>query len=271
MRTKRTRSQAGFSLLEMMLVVAILMIVMGTVFKQINTVQQRYQTEEQRVDITQESREFFDEISRDLHQVGFPNQKMYAPNVLWTASPAEWYKDRRVAAGFLRVAYDQIQFEGDVDGDGSVDVVTYQLFPDPNTGRCPCTLSRSSILKIDGAGTAGAQGTSFNADLNEVINSGGANSGANGVARYQIDGVSHLGGTNQLNDTFYAAYKNANVFTAFDSKGNQIPLPTTNAAVLQTIRIVRVNLNVLANRPDPQTGIRPTVTLSASVRIPSNM
>lgn len=55
--TMRRRTwQRGFSLLEMITVVAILTLVMGAVFKQVITVQQRYRGEETKLDVAQESR-----------------------------------------------------------------------------------------------------------------------------------------------------------------------------------------------------------------------
>src|ERR1700688_2284090 len=69
-------SQAGFSLLEMIFVVAILTIVMASVFNGVNTAIQRSQAEQVKVDLVQEGREFIDEFERDLHQAGYPNCHM---------------------------------------------------------------------------------------------------------------------------------------------------------------------------------------------------
>ena len=62
--------QAGFSLIEMLLVIAILMVVMGMVFRQIDFLQKRNRTEQVRLDIFQTSREFIDQMTRDIHQAG---------------------------------------------------------------------------------------------------------------------------------------------------------------------------------------------------------
>ena len=49
-------SERGFSLIELMVVVAILTLVMGVVFAAIANVQKRYRTEEGRVDTMQNAR-----------------------------------------------------------------------------------------------------------------------------------------------------------------------------------------------------------------------
>ena len=140
---RRRASQRGFSLLEMLTVVAILTLVMGAVFKQVISVQQRYRTEETKLDISQESREFLDQMVRDLHQAGYPTLRIYATGVL--ASPK--INDQRVAAGIVKFAYNDLWFEGDIDGDGQVDVVRYTL--NAPGGACPCTIQRSQATKLN--------------------------------------------------------------------------------------------------------------------------
>jgi prepilin-type N-terminal cleavage/methylation domain-containing protein len=248
MRKLNSRPQAGFSLLEMLVVVAILTIVLTAVFTQIDTVQKRYSNEEQRIDITQGSREFFDQIVRDLHQKGWPNSKMYDSATL--INPA--INDAKNAVGLVKFAADEIWFEGDIDGDGSVESVNYKLLPD-SSGNCPCTLARSVVKKANATAPT-AQSISYNTGLGDVVNSGGV---------YSISGYSHLASGSVTNDTLYTAYKGAKVFTAYNSDG-------VETAVLADIRTIKINLNLLASRADLQTGMRPAVTLAASVRLPSN-
>lgn len=270
MQTTKHNSQAGFSLLEMMVVVAILLVVMGAVMQQITTVQQRYRTEEQRIDIAQESREFFDQIVRDLHQQGYPNRKMYGAGQLM--NPIE--NDQKNAVGIVKFAYDEIWFEGDVDGDGTVDVVNYRLQTDGVLGSCPCRVSRSVVVKANATAPM-AQTISYNTELQDVVNSGGANNSASNVAGYTIAGTIYKGGTAYSNDVIYATYKNANVFTAFDAAGNPVAPGDYNGgplvrAALKNIKTIRINLNLLARQQDLQTGVRPAVSLTASVRLPAN-
>src|SRR5258708_15597780 len=136
------RSQAGFSLLELVIVCAILTIVLAAVFNGVNLVTQRSQAEQTKVDLTQERREFVDEFERDLHQAGYHNCRMvkapgaanncpadYSNTTVWTSSA--------VAAGLAYLSNTQIVFEGDVDGGGTVDSIPRRL-PD-SAGNSPPT------------------------------------------------------------------------------------------------------------------------------------
>ena len=73
-------SERGFSLIELMVVVAILTLVMGVVFAAIANVQKRYRTEEGRVDTMQNAREFVDQIGRKMNVM---EQVMDVPIKLW--------------------------------------------------------------------------------------------------------------------------------------------------------------------------------------------
>src|SRR4051812_32535353 len=107
MTTHRDERQSGFSLLEMMLVLAILMLVMGVTMKAIMDVETRQRIEEAKVDLNQEGREFVDQIVRDLHQAGYPTNTMYAtvPNA----------QNNYYAQGITAADQTSIAFEGDVD------------------------------------------------------------------------------------------------------------------------------------------------------------
>src|SRR5260370_7910047 len=71
--------QQGFTLLELMVSVAILSIVAGVVVSGLTSLVQRNQMETTKVDLTQESRQFMDQIVSDIHQSGFPSAKMFDP------------------------------------------------------------------------------------------------------------------------------------------------------------------------------------------------
>ncbi len=259
---RRRRSQHGFSLLEMLTVIAILTLVMGVVFKQIINVQQRYRTEEAKLDINQESREFVDQMVRDLHQAGFPTSRIYALGVI-AASPA--YNDPRVAAGLVRYAYNDIWFEGDVDGDGQVDVVEYQLVAPGGT--CPCSIQRRQMLKVGVAAPLSRTGSSYSVELQNVVNSGGSG-GSNPNGAYQISGTGPGGVSN---NTLYGGLSSPYIFQAFDKNGVAVA-PTdiaTNPAAMASIRSINVTINVLAkqSQADLQTGRRSAVSMDATARI----
>lgn len=122
-------------MLELMLVVLVLSIVVGALFSQIDRAQVRYRVEDQRLDLTQQEREFIDQFTRDAHQAGYPSPNMYTAAAF----------DRTLVAegtyGLISISDSDIQIEGDMDGDGQVERVEYNY--DPN---CQC-IRRSSVLK----------------------------------------------------------------------------------------------------------------------------
>ena len=173
-------SQKGFSLIELVIVCAILTIVLGAVFNGIDLATQRSQAEQTKVDLTQEGREFIDEFERDLHQAGYPNCRMVSTAGVANNCPADNTSpavamNPAVAVGLVSVSNTQVVFEGDVDGDGVVDVVVYRLvdaagnYPPATT--CPCTVQRSQMPKVNGILPL-AQPTTFSQELQNVVNSG---------------------------------------------------------------------------------------------------
>src|SRR4030088_3252587 len=90
----KSRATAGFTLIEMLISLAILVAVTGAVFEQINTMQKKATSEAVNVDLNQQSRDFLDQTVRDLHATGYPGASMYS-NPL--AHP------EKVAAGLVRV------------------------------------------------------------------------------------------------------------------------------------------------------------------------
>jgi prepilin-type N-terminal cleavage/methylation domain-containing protein len=260
-KTKRTSS--GFSLLELMFVVAILTVVMGVVFQQIMNVQKTSKAEETKQDLTQEGREFMDTFIRDVHQAGFPGTGMYT--VALTSS------DNRVAVGLVKFAYDEVWLEADVNGDGQVDTIDYKLTTASGTNQCPCKITRSQVAKVNGT-APDSQTISPTTELNDIINSGGANSGTSGTAAYSLYGTLYAGGATRDLNTVYSNYKSANVFTAYDAAGNEISPATysTGSSTLANIRAIKINLNLLGRQANLQSGMRAVIPLTASARVGGN-
>ena len=268
---KRNR-QAGFSLIEMMIVLVILTLVIGVTMTAINDVQKRSRIEEARVDLNQETRDFVDQIVRDLHQSGYPTAGMYnaTPNVL-----SKFY-----AQGITNATQISVTFEGDVDGDGAVDVVSYQLSTDTTVapaGQCPCKLQRSQLPKPDMAPTPAPV---YNIEVDQVLNSMGTAAGA-----WTIAGSFPISNTvNVLNDTYYASFKTNPVFRYYNTNGNElVPVDGTNftevpgavptclspgcAATVADIRSVKVSVSTLSRLTDPVTKAFQAASVSASARI----
>lgn len=253
--------QKGFSLIELLTVVVILMLVTGVVFQQIDMVQKRGRQEDVKMDLTQESREFVDQMVRDIHTSGYPNKRMYLVGLLTN-------NDNRTAVGLVQVTPTSLWFEGDVDGDGQVDSIQYQL--QSNGGSCPCTIRRSQVVKVNGT-EPWNQASNFNMEANNVVNSGGT---------VPIAGNATLASGVVSNDTLYGAYKAAPIFRAYDVNGLECgsagalcgTLPQdlkNNPTVMSTIKTIRITINVLAGPAgaDFDTRMRPAVSMTAAARI----
>ncbi len=266
----RRRAARGFSLLELMIVCAVLMVVLGSVFQYITVASQRSKLESAKVDLAQQGREFVDEFERDLHQSGYPSCRQFNLGVTgcWGSRATA-----TLAAGLVSVSNYQVQFEGDVDGDGTVDTVIYQLVDSagnyPPAGTCPCTIQRSQVTK----GSAAA----FSQELQNVVNSGNPGAGSVYGGGLNING-NGIFKTNITNTAYYAAvttFKDYPVFSAYDQNGAAVTLPLNNSTQagwtsLGNIKSIRLTINLLANDQtgyDTKTGVRPVVTLVGTGRM----
>jgi prepilin-type N-terminal cleavage/methylation domain-containing protein len=286
--------QAGFSLIELMIVCVILAVVMASVVSGINTTVQRSQAEQSKVDLTQEGREFVDEFERDLHQAGYPNcRTVAAPGLGATpncpadnTNPTE-AMNSNVAVGLVRVSNTQVIFEGAIDGSGTVYSVQYRLVDSagnfPPTTTCPCTIQRSEMAKVNGTMPL-AQPVTWSQELQNVVNSGvpvGTAYG-NGLA---IAGNTAWGATNSSYYAAIASFKDYPVFQAYDQNGAIVALPldittpngtaalTCAATSTSCVKSVRLTINLLANATtgaDLRTKIRPVTTMVGNARLVNN-
>jgi prepilin-type N-terminal cleavage/methylation domain-containing protein len=165
MTTKRIHTTAGFSIIELMVVLAILSIIMGAVFQVIALTTERSSTEQTKLDMFQEAREFMDQMSRDLRQAGYPNPRNVAANTL-TQVPVK--NDPLASAGIVKVADGDLWFEADVDGIGTVSVIRYHLDTSTTNG-CPC-LKRSQINKKAGDPVTGQDPEIYQVQVQGVQN-----------------------------------------------------------------------------------------------------
>ncbi len=170
---KRVLGANGFTLIELMVSVAILTVVVGVVVEGLTKLQQRNTVEALKVDLTQESREFLDQIVSDIHQAGYPSLKMFDP-----ATKPLGLNDPGVSQGFVSVTPSSLQFEADVDGSGTVSEVFIQL--SPLNGPCPCVIQRGTISKASWqGGTQPFYYTEVNNVNNTVVFQGYDNAGNN--------------------------------------------------------------------------------------------
>jgi len=218
------RKQKGFTLLELMISILVLMIVMGAVFSQVTNIQKTAKTSSMKLDLTQESREFVDQFSRDIHMSGYPISRLYQTG--WDNT------SQYVATGIVKASPTQLLFEGDVYGDGHVYSVSYvYVASDTNDPQCPC-IRRGVVQKVAGSPLPA------NPD-------GGAQ--ATPIYYTEVQGVIDPTNLSQK------------VFTYFDANGNPIDVGTgvtiaSAPATVQLIDAIKVNLNVRTQQVDMQTG-----------------
>ncbi|SRR5713226_5576086 len=139
-RLQTRKSQIGFTLIELMVSVAIFMLICGAIFELMGTTQKRFRTESQVLGAFEEARLGLDQIVRDVNDAGYPPQNHFsgaAAATVYAASPIAWSPNYAPAtpcqigtAGGGTCAspgdFDLI-VEGDVDGTGVVEWIRYQL------------------------------------------------------------------------------------------------------------------------------------------------
>lgn len=170
-------AQSGFSLLELMIVVVLVLIVTGAVFQVISLATERSATEQTKLDMFQEAREFMDQMSRDLRQAGYPSPRNVDQS-LFTQNPI--MNDRHASAGLTKIAGGDLWFEGDMDGSGVISIVQYHLDTSTANG-CPC-LKRSQLDKVDGDPLVGQTPAAYQIEVQGVQNTDVFAAYNNGVA-----------------------------------------------------------------------------------------
>jgi prepilin-type N-terminal cleavage/methylation domain-containing protein len=221
--------ERGFSLIEMMIAIVILLIVVGGIFGVIDVVNQRSHTEQAKLDMFQEAREFMDQMSRDLHQAGYPTPRHYLDGVL-TQDPV--VNDELNAVGIVKVDAGDLWFEGDVDGTGVVSVVRYHLDTSTTNG-CPC-LRRSQLPKIDG--------DPVDEQSPEVY-------------QIQVQGVQ--------NTDIFSAFTRGTTGTPIT-----LPVDfNANGATVASVDTIKATLSLRSPVADPKTKVHPTTTLVMTAKL----
>lgn len=165
--------QRGFTLLEMMISIVILSLVVGAVLSQMNLAQERMTSEQTKLDDFQQARDFVDQFFRDINQIGDPNIRMFDPTKIAPAfavplappyqSPV--FNDNRLAVGLVRIDNTSIEFEGSMNGTGTVQSVQYQV---NGSGACALCLQRSQVDKANNVAPWN-QATNWGTEVNDVL------------------------------------------------------------------------------------------------------
>jgi len=220
-------TERGFSLIELIIAIVVLLIISAAIFQAVSVATGRSTTEQAKVDMFQEAREFMDQMSRDLRQAGYPNPRNVSAAVL-TASPVA--NDTHAAAGLVNVDAGDLWFEGDVTGDGTVSVVQYHL--DTSTSNnCPC-LKRSQLPKVTGNPLTGQTAASY---------------------QIEVQGV-------QNTDIFSARSNGTPV-------GLPVTFASGSGGTIAAIDTVQAVLTLQSPSIDPQTHQKPSTTLVSTVKI----
>ena len=128
------RSERGFSLIELLVTTLVMTTVMASLLALSSQNQARSDFEQDLVALNQSGREVADQIYRDLRLAGYPQQRIFAATLNWTAA-----NSNKVASGFITTTSHGLTFQGDIDDDGVVEVVEYNL--------SGTTLRRSEVEK----------------------------------------------------------------------------------------------------------------------------
>jgi prepilin-type N-terminal cleavage/methylation domain-containing protein len=240
----RSRSgERGFSLLELIVAVAILMVVIGVAVRGMTEMQRIDFTQHEQTDAVQETRDFIDQMVRDLHDVGYP------PRVVFLNKPL-CATDARISCSVTYFSPTELQYEGDLDGTGTVYHVWVQLQPGPGN-QCPCLLQRGVITKA--LYLANNTPTYFT-QVTGVINSG---DGA-GNATYSVA----LPGNGN-----YATYGTTDIFQAFDTNANQITTSCAGATNCSNIASLKITLNSVSKYADQKTNTFKVYSITSRARV----
>jgi type II secretory pathway pseudopilin PulG len=224
----------GFSIIELLISMLILITVTGAIFAQINQMQKKSASEAAKLDIGQEAREFVDQTVRDLHMAGYPNPAMYA-------QPAN--DVTKVAVGLVSVSPTSILMEGDVNNDGNVYSVNIAYVPsDANDPNCPC-VRRSAVIKVATDSLSQPTASSYT-EVQNVVPPGT--------------------GPGQSGEDLFSFYdQNGNPVTGV---GTGVDI-STGQATLDSISTVKINLTILSNLRDPATGGPMGTSLSGTAKV----
>lgn len=243
----RATRQRGFSLIELMIVLVVLFILCAVVFRSADMFQQRGQSENEKVDSVQAARDFMDTVNRDIHDAGYPPLQVAANGSLTCVGNAN------LACGIVYYSPLKVQYEGDLDGTGTVYQVTLQVVPGGN-GSCPCVLQRGVVTK---AAALGGAIPTYYTEVNGLLNSGNWA----GASTYGVN----------LSPGNYTGYGTADVFDGYFLDSTLVTTSCTSAATCLAsatpIRELQVTANVAPAFADPVTHQFPVFSVTTKARL----
>jgi prepilin-type N-terminal cleavage/methylation domain-containing protein len=141
---KREYAARGFSLIELLLALAIFSLLLGGVFASLNEGQHSSQISREETEMHQNLQDVLSLMTAELRTAGFPPETYY--DVQYLLNPST--RKNLVAQGLVLAGPQEIRFQGDIDGDKTVDYVRYYL----SGSSPPYSLNRAGgAIKPDGS------------------------------------------------------------------------------------------------------------------------
>jgi type II secretory pathway pseudopilin PulG len=232
--------------MELMIVVAVMSAVFAVASEATYLFVQRGSAENQKVDSVQSARDFMDQVNRDIHDAGYPPLTVAANGANTCVGNAN------ISCGITFYSPLKVQYEGDLDGTGTVYQVTLQIVPNA-AGSCPCILQRGVVTK-----TAALAGTvpTYYTEVNGLLNSGQWN----GAGAFPVA----LGAN-------YATYATTDVFNGYFNDATPVNVSCLSAFACVNsatpIRELQVTANVAPNFADVQTHVYPVFSITTKARL----
>ena len=134
----------GFTLVELLIVLAVLSVLLDAVFSSLNEGQTSSQVSNEENEIYENLQDVLSLMTSELRAAGFPPESYYDAQYL--LNPLT--RKNLVARGPIFIGPMEIQFQGDIDGDNTVDYVRYYL----SGSSAPYSLLRfGGAIKPDGS------------------------------------------------------------------------------------------------------------------------
>jgi type II secretory pathway pseudopilin PulG len=232
----------GFSLVELVVCVAILIVVIGVAVKGLTDMQKIDFAQHEKTDTVQETRDFIDQMVRDLHDVGYPPRALFINRPSCGTNP-------KIACTLVEFSSTRLRYEGDLDSTGVVDEVIIDLQPGQG-GTCPCLLQRGVI---DKQSYLNGNRPAYYTELNGVLNSGDGS----GSATYAV---------NLTGPGSYSTYATADVFDAYDVTAAPAAA-CSDATACSSIASIQITVNAVAKYADQETKMFPVYSITSKARV----